>query len=290
MSTTTGTPPAAGDTTAATLTSDEHGNIELGKLTLAAEVIGQGTVAPPAVAEYALWLGDDALVLAQNLGWWISRAPELEEDIAIGNIALDLIGHARSFLSYAGSASGRTEDEMAYFRGEEEYRSAQLFEQANGDFAHTIARNFIAGCFQHALYERLQGSHDETLAAIAAKSIKEVDYHVDHATQWVLRLAGGTAKSRRRLIVGFADVWPYVDELFRDEPLNDELAGVAVRQSTLRPAFDTRVAAVFAEAELEVPVGFTATGGGRVGKHHETLGPLLAEMQVLARQFPGAAW
>lgn len=148
------------------------------------------------VAEYALRLGDDALILAQRLGHWISRGPELEEDVALGNIALDQLGHARSFLSYAGGALGedgaaKTEDDLAYFRREHEFRSAHLFEQPNGDFAATIARQFIVSYYQFELYRGLTESTDETLAAIAAKAVKEVDYHRDHSAQWVLRLAGG---------------------------------------------------------------------------------------------------
>lgn len=155
-----------------------------------------------AVAEYALRLGDDALILAQRLGWWISRAPELEEDVALGNIALDQIGHARSFLTYAARAWDKAEDDLAYFRGEDEFRSTHLVEQPNGDFARTIARQLVVSQYQFALYSRLVNSSDATLAAIAAKAVKEVDYHRDHARQWVLRLALGTEESRRRMIEG----------------------------------------------------------------------------------------
>ena len=182
-------------------------------------------------AEYALRLGDDALVLAQQLGMWIARAPELEEDVALGNIALDLIGHARSLLHYAGTATGRSEDDLAYWRDEPEWRNAWLFEQPNGDFAHTIARQLVGIRLPvRALRRRSRTSTDPTLAAIAAKAVKEVDYHRDHATQWVLRLAGGTDESRRRMIVALADTWPYVDELFVDDELVERLGaeGVAV--------------------------------------------------------------
>lgn len=242
-----------------------------------------------AVARYALALGDDALILAQRLGWWIARGPELEEDVALGNIGLDELGHARSFLSYAGLGLDSTEDRLAYFRDESEFRNRQLFEQPNGDFAHTIARQFLASYFQFELYRRLAESRDATLAAIAAKAVKEVDYHRDHATQWVLRLALGTEESRRRMIAGLGVMWPYVEELFTD---SDEVAlgGVAVLPSSLRAEFDRLTGAVLAEAELEVPVGFVATGGGRDGVHTEYLGPLLAEMQVLARAHPEATW
>jgi ring-1,2-phenylacetyl-CoA epoxidase subunit PaaC len=269
----------------------QHGDVEVDARTLDAELAGDlGQQASPETAEYALWLGDDALILAQQLGAWISYAPELEEDVALGNIALDLIGHARSLLHYAGTATGRSEDDLAYFRGEPEFRCAWLFEQPNGDFAHTIARQLIAAHYWYELYRRLTTSADPTLAAIAAKAVKEVDYHRDHATQWTLRLALGTDESRRRMTVALADVWPYIDELFQDDPLIDALADVAVPPSSLREPFDELVGAILAEAELEVPVGPNSSGGGRHGRHSEHLGRLLAEMQVLARQHPGATW
>ncbi|MEW1920607.1 1,2-phenylacetyl-CoA epoxidase subunit PaaC [Pseudarthrobacter oxydans] len=249
-------------------------------------------------AEYALRLGDDALILAQRLGHWISRAPELEEDIALGNIALDQLGHARSFLSYAGGAmvnddgSARSEDDLAYFRREHEFRSVQLFEQPNGDFAVTIARQFVVSYYQFLLYTRLTESKDATLAAIAAKAVKEVDYHRDHAAQWVLRLAGGTEESRKRIIHGFRIMWPYVEELFRDDDLTGRLAeaGIAVAPSSLKEDFDRLTGEVLTEAGLEVPDVPAAPGGGRQGRHSEHLGYILAEMQVLAREHPGASW
>ncbi|KGJ72462.1 phenylacetate-CoA oxygenase [Cryobacterium roopkundense] len=271
-------------------TDDVHGHAQVDVAILPDELIASASVASPDVAEYALWLGDDSLVLSQRLGSWISRAPELEEDVALGNIALDLIGHARALLHYAGSASGKTEDDLAYWRDEPEWRSLQLVEQPNGDFAHTIARQFIVSHFLFELYTRLRDSSDATLAAISDKAAKEVDYHRDHSVQWVLRLSLGTDESRRRMIVAFSDMWPYVDEMFRDEPLLDRLEGVAVRPSSLREVFDLAIAPVFAEAELEEPRGFIAQGGGRRGVHSEHLGLMLAEMQVLARAHPGASW
>jgi ring-1,2-phenylacetyl-CoA epoxidase subunit PaaC len=271
-----------------------HGDVTVDELTLAEEFTGadSGAVASADIAAYALRLADDALVLAQRLGMWITRAPELEEDVALANIALDLLGHARSLLHYAGTASGRSEDDLAYWRDEPEWRNAWLFEQPNGDFACTIARQLLASAYWLELYRALSGSADPTIAAIAAKAVKEADYHRDHAVQWTLRLAGGTDESRRRLTTGLADVWPYADELFRDDELVERLAaeGVAVRPTSLRAGFDEVVAAVLAEAELEAPQGFTAAGGGRSGRHTEHLGPLLAEMQVLARAHPGASW
>lgn len=243
-----------------------------------------------AVAEYAMRLGDDALILAQRLGWWISRAPELEEDVALGNIALDQIGHARSFLTYAARAWDKTEDDLAYFRGEDGFRSAHLVEQPNGDFARTIARQLVVSQYQFALYSRLVNSSDPTLAAIAAKAVKEVDYHRDHARQWVLRLALGTEESRRRMTEGLILTWPYVAELFEDDSLVQELEGTAVLPSSLRASFDVEISSLFAEADLGVPEVPAAVGGGRRGEHSEHLGYILAEMQVLAREHPGATW
>lgn len=255
--------------------------------------VSRGTAKPSEdVAEFALRLGDDALILAQRLGHWISRAPELEEDVALGNIALDELGHARSFLSYAGGFSGRSEDDLAYFRREHEFRSASLFEQPNGDFAVTIARQFVVSYYQFELYRRLVASTDATLAGIAAKAVKEVDYHRDHSAQWVLRLALGTDESREKMIHGFKVIWPFVDELFRDDELTGRLseAGAAPQPSSLREDFDRLTGEVLAEAELEVPNVQPTPGGGRRGLHSEHLGYLLAEMQVLAREYPGASW
>jgi len=270
---------------------DVHGDVSVDELRLSQELSGTGAIAASAdIAEYALRLGDDALILSQQLGAWISRAPELEEDVALGNIALDLLGHARSFLHYAGSYDGRSEDELAFFRDEPEFRCAWIVQQPNGDFAQTIARQFVVATFMFELYSALRASSDETFAAIAEKSLKEVDYHRDHAVQWVLRLAGGTEESRARIIRALGDVWPYVDELFRDDDLIDRLGAAAVRPSSLRAGFDGVVDTVFAEAELSVPAVMPSSAGGRHGAHATPLGHILAEMQVLARRHPGATW
>lgn len=283
-------PPAAQASSRGPL-SDTSPHVTVDELELSAELSGDiDAVATKPIAEYALHLGDDALILSQQLSAWIAHAPELEEDVALANIALDLLGHARSLLRYAGTADGRSDDELAYFRDEADFRSAWLFEQPNGDFAQTIARQLAASTYMFELYSALLHSHDSTLAAIAAKAVKEVDYHRDHAIQWTRRLAGGTAESRRRMLRAIADVWPFVDELFRDEPLHDELSAVVARPSTLRAGFDAAIAAVFAEAQIEMPVAPASSGGGRRGIHFPTMGPLLAEMQVLARQHPGATW
>lgn len=270
---------------------DIHGDVSVDEISLSQELSGTGAVAASAdIAEYALRLGDDALILSQQLGAWISRAPELEEDVALGNIALDLLGHARSFLHYAGSYDGRSEDDLAFFRDEPEFRCAWIVQQPNGDFAQTIARQFVVATYMFELYSALRASSDETFAAIAEKSLKEVDYHRDHAVQWMLRLAGGTEESRTRIIRAISDVWPYVDELFRDDDLIDRLGDAAARPSSLRPAFDRVIDTVFAEADVSVPAVMSSSAGGRDGAHATPLGHILAEMQVLARRHPGATW
>ncbi len=244
------------------------------------------------VAEYGLRLGDDALVLAQRMGEWISRAPELEEDVAIANIGLDLLGQARALLSYAGSLTGRTEDELAYFRTAEQFRCAHLMSLPRGDFACTIGRMLIVAGYQRELYRRLSDSSDPTLAGVAQKAVKEVTYHFDHARDWTIRLGDGTAESKRRMQNALHELWPYVAELFRTDDLERRLAarGVAVESPSLRTPFDAAIGPVLAAATIAVPSVPPAAGGGRRGAPSEHLGHLLAEMQVLARQFPGASW
>ncbi|WP_116115882.1 1,2-phenylacetyl-CoA epoxidase subunit PaaC [Austwickia chelonae] len=254
-----------------------------------------GPTPDEAVARYALRLGDDALILSQRLSWWVTRAPEMEEDIALANIALDLLGHARSLLTYAGSTWGRTEDDLAFFRDEDEFVCVHLVEVENGDFGQTIARQILVSLYQLGMYEALRGSRDAMLSAIAAKAHKEVEYHVDHAWQWVLRLGLGTEESHRRIQHGLEVVWPYVEELFADDELIDQLkdvdeGGVAVRPSSLRVDFDRRLGRLLSEAGLTMPEVPAARTGGRQGLHREAFGPLLAEMQVLARRHPGASW
>ncbi|TDC57026.1 phenylacetate-CoA oxygenase subunit PaaI [Jiangella ureilytica] len=245
--------------------------------------------------QYALALGDDALVLAQRLGEWVARAPELEEDVALANIALDLLGQARTLLTHAGEleGAGRDEDALAYWRDDRDFRNVLLVELPNGDFAQTMARQLVFAAYQYELYDRLRASTDATLAAVAGKAVKEVHYHRDHATQWVLRLGDGTDESRRRMVAGLDTVWPYVDELFDDggNPGPALVAeGVAVDPATLREPWTAYVGTVLAEAGLEPPAGAAPRGGGRRGLHTEHLGYLLAEMQHLHRTHPGATW
>jgi ring-1,2-phenylacetyl-CoA epoxidase subunit PaaC len=250
--------------------------------------------ATDAVARYAVGLGDDALVLAQRLGEWISNAPELEEDVALGNIGLDLLGHARGFLTYAGSAWGKTEDDLAYFRDEPEFRSRWLFELPNGqaglDFGFTVLRQLVASLYFGALYRRLAASADPTLAAIAAKAVKEVAYHAEHATLWTLRLGRGTDESHARMTCALGDIWPFVGELFEPDPTAAGLDGIAVGPESLHDEVLAGVTAVLEDAGLAVPDVPFARGGGREGRHSEQFGRLLGEMQVLARAHPGATW
>ncbi|WP_053206759.1 1,2-phenylacetyl-CoA epoxidase subunit PaaC [Jiangella muralis] len=236
--------------------------------------------------QYALALGDDALVLAQRLGEWVARAPELEEDIALANIALDLLGQARTLLSYAGEqeGEGRDEDALAYWRDDREFRNVLLVELPNGDFAATMARQLVFAAYQYELYDRLRAGTDDTLAAIAGKAVKEVHYHRDHATQWVLRLGDGTDESRRRMVAALDAVWPYAGELF--EPFD----GADVDPATLREPWTAYVHGVLAEAGLDVPEPTAARRGGRAGLHTEHLGYLLAELQHLHRSHPGVTW
>lgn len=261
-----------------------------GEAITAEEIAASGATADEATARYALILGDDALMLSQRLGAWVSRAPELEEDVALANIALDLLGHARFLLTYAGTAWGKSEDDLAYFREEEEFRSCRLVEQENGDFGKTIARQLIFSFYQHELYSRLVDSTDATLAAIAAKALKEVDYHQDHAAQWVLRLGLGTEESSRRMQSGLDSVWSYAEELFTDVEPIAELGDVAVLPSALRESTLNRLHQVIEDAGLSVPDMSGAHGADRSGRHSEQRGFILAEMQVLARRHPGATW
>ncbi|WP_125105794.1 1,2-phenylacetyl-CoA epoxidase subunit PaaC [Gulosibacter massiliensis] len=254
------------------------------------ELIQRDVKASEDVAQYALRLGDDALILAQRNLWWVARAPELEEDIALSNIALDLLGHARVLLTYAGSAWGKSEDDLAYFREEEEFRSLHLVELESEDFGRTIARQLVWAHYGFELFTRLSQSQDEILSAIAQKAAKEYDYHVDHAEQWTLRLGIGTEDANARLQAGLEHIAPYLDELFEDEELYDRLDGIAPRPSELREPVMSRVNSVLAEAGLTLPEVPQALTGGRRGEHRESLGYLLAEMQVLARKHPGASW
>ena len=243
---------------------------------------------------YTLSLADDALVAAQRMGEWITNAPELEEDVALGNIALDLLGQARALLTYAGEVegAGRDEDALAYFRDERQFRNVQLVERQRGDFAVTMARLLILATYQRELYSRLQLSADPTLAAVAAKAVKEVAYHRDHATMWVLRLGDGTEESHTRMQAAVDAEWRFVAELFDGSHVDAALvdSGVAVDPAHLEQPWAEYVHGVLAEATLTRPDVRPAVTGGRRGIHTEQMGYLLAEMQHLTRSHPGARW
>ncbi|RPK62338.1 1,2-phenylacetyl-CoA epoxidase, subunit C [Streptomyces sp. ADI96-02] len=233
----------------------------------------------------ALALGDDALVLSHRLGEWAGHAPVLEEEVALANIALDLLGQARVLLSLAGD-----EDELAYLREERAFRNLQLVEQPNGDFAHTIARQLFFSVYQHLLYERLAASAGE-FAGLAAKAVKEVAYHRDHAEQWVLRLGDGTAESHERMQKGLDALWRFTGEMF--QPV-EGIDAADVDWPALEAAWLSAVADVVQRATLTLPTGprsgAWAAGAGRQGLHTEPFGRMLAEMQHLHRSHPGASW
>jgi ring-1,2-phenylacetyl-CoA epoxidase subunit PaaC len=248
-----------------------------------------------AVATYALRLGDDALILSHRLAEWAARAPGFEEDIALTNIGLDLLGQARMLLTYAAEVegAGRDEDDLAYLRDERDFLNVQLVELVGvDDFALTIARQLLFSSYQWVQYEELRKSTDDTLAAVAAKAVKEVAYHRDYATQWTLRLGDGTDDSHGRMQDGLDRTWPYVAELFEMDDLVRDLArdGIAVDVAALQPAWDDTVDNVLREATLARPDTWQAPGGGRRGIHTEAMGYLLAEMQHLHRSHPGATW
>jgi ring-1,2-phenylacetyl-CoA epoxidase subunit PaaC len=244
-----------------------------------------------ALFRYALRLGDDALILAQRLSEWASRAPEIEEDIALTNIALDLLGQARALLNYAGTVegAGRDEDDLAYLRDERDFANVHLVEQENGDFAHTVVRQLYFSTYQLALYEELISSSDDVLAGVAAKAVKEAAYHRDYATGWTLRLGDGTAETHRRIQAAANRLWPFTAELFDGDEVEAKLVevGVAVDPATLRLRWARTISDVFASAKLEVPTSPWFSRGGRRGVHTDCFGYLLAEMQYLHGSHPG---
>ena len=242
----------------------------------------------------ALGLADDALVLGHRLSEWSGKAPTLEEDIALSNLGLDLIGQARFFYSYAGTieGSGRDEDQLAYFRDERAYRSLLIVELPRGDFAFTIARQLLWAAVMHPYYEAMTRSTDAELAGIAGKAAKEMAYHVRHAAEWVIRLGDGTAQSRRRIDAALDDLWGYTGEMFAMDAGERGLVdrGVAPDRAALQSTWTATLDRVFAQATLVRPQDRYMQSGGRAGQHTEHLGHLLAEMQVLARAHPGAKW
>jgi ring-1,2-phenylacetyl-CoA epoxidase subunit PaaC len=250
----------------------------------------------PSLAAYCLMLGDDALIYSHRLQQWTTRAPELEEETALANIALDLLGQARMLLARAGRAdgSGRDEDQLAFFRDVGEFRNVRLVERLDADFAELVARLLVFSAWRLALMGALTASADPVLSAIAAKGVQELTYHRDYAARWVVRLGDGTDISHARMQAGLAAVWPLVDELFTPHRVEVSLAGTAVDVRALRDEVDTVLDTVLAAASLArpdaVPLAGLAGGAGRDGLHTEDLGYVLAEMQSVARAYPGAAW
>ena len=248
------------------------------------------TVTETPLVLYTLRRADDALVLGHRLSEWCGHAPTLEEDMALANIGLDLLGQARSLYTYAAEveAAGHDEDGFAYLRDAPQYRNLLLLEQPNGDFAHTIVRQFFYSAFADPYWRAMMASDDATLAAIAAKSEKESAYHLRHSSEWLIRLGDGTDESHRRAQDAVDLLWPYTGEMF--EPDDASLAGIATDPHALQAGWLHTVNDVLSQATLPRPSGTWMHRGGRTGRHTEHLGPMLAEMQHLQRSYPGARW
>lgn len=243
---------------------------------------------------YLLRLADSPLILAQRLSEWCGHGPVLEEDLALSNMALDLIGQARLLLTHAGRVESRNrdEDQLAFLRVENEYRNLTMVELPNGNFGQTAMRNFLFSAYQMELWKRLQASSDAELAAIAAKSIKESTYHLSHSADWVVRLGDGTEESHQRMQAALDQLWPYTAEMF-DSDETDRAAhtdGIGVEPSTLEPGWQNTVSQVIGEATLAQPADTSFVSSGKSGRHSEHMGHLLGELQYLQRTFPGAQW
>jgi ring-1,2-phenylacetyl-CoA epoxidase subunit PaaC len=243
---------------------------------------------------YVLRLADTSLILGQRLAEWVGHAPALEEDLGLANIALDLIGQARLFLSYAGELEGRGrgEDELAFLRDASEFLNLTLVEQPNGDFGKTLVRQLLVAAFQLELYEALQASADARLAEIAAKALRETRYHLRYSASWVVRLGDGTPESHTRVQAALEELWPFTGELFAQDSVDAAMvaAGIAPPAAALKAGWSARIDAVLAEATLVRPGDSPFPWHGKRGVHTEHLGYLLAEMQFLQRAYPGAAW
>lgn len=244
--------------------------------------------------QYLLRIADTHLILAQRLAEWCGHAPVLEEDIALANMALDLVGQSRALLTRAGELDGRSldEDQLAFLRDERDYLNATLVELPRGDFAFTVLRNLFVATWAKLLWERLRDSSDTELVAIAGKAIKEARYHQQHAADWVVRLADGTQESRRRIDAALEQTWRYTAELFENDAVDEHARATALgpRRIDLHEPWLAEVAAVFGEAGLAVPGGSAFRSTGTRGVHSEHMGYILAEMQHLQRSFPGGVW
>ncbi len=245
--------------------------------------------------DYTLHLADNALIIGHRNSEWCGHGPILEQDIAITNIALDMIGQARNFYQYAAQLSGEgaTEDSLAYLRDAIDFKNNLLTELPNGDWAQTVLRQFFFSTYQYFLYQQLQNGADKQLAAIAEKSLKEVTYHLRWSSEWVIRLGDGTEESKRRMLDAIDEIWSYTGELFI--PVNFELLtigdGISIDLSMIKISWDKKVKAVFEEAILPIPADtIWMQSGGKEGKHTEQLGFILAEMQFLQRAYPNSNW
>ena len=249
---------------------------------------------PSSVFEYTLRLADNALILGHRLSEWCGHAPVLEEDLALPNMALDLIGQARALYAYAGEleGQGRDEDALAYLRDAGDFRNVLLVEQPNGDFAVTMVRQLLYASHAHPYFEALARSKDATLAAIAAKAVKEMAYHVRHCGEWTIRLGDGTDESHARAQAALDELWPFTGELFEVDALERRLIdeGIAVDSAALRSSWDRTIDDVLMQATLTRPRDGWMQGGGRAGRHSEHLGYILADLQFLQRAYPGAVW
>ncbi|HRI23330.1 MAG TPA: phenylacetate-CoA oxygenase subunit PaaC [Ferruginibacter sp.] len=242
-----------------------------------------------AFTDYILHLADSTLILSQRNSEWCGHGPILEQDIAITNISLDLLGQARNFYQYAAalSSNGATEDSLAYLRKEREFKNLLLVEQPNGDWGQTVLRQYLFSQYQYLLFEQLEHSSDEQLAAIAAKSIKETKYHVRWSSEWVVRLGDGTEESHARMLKAVEELWPYTGEMFI--PAEYEIS-FGVDLASIKKNWDEKVTAVLGEASLPLPEKVFMQSGGKTGTHTEQLGYILAELQYMQRTYPGAEW
>ncbi|HEX2541693.1 MAG TPA: 1,2-phenylacetyl-CoA epoxidase subunit PaaC [Caldimonas sp.] len=256
------------------------------------------TVSADPGVQYLLRIGDTCLILAQRLGEWCGHAPIVEEDIALTNMALDLVGQARAVLTRAGQLEAERggerhdEDQLAFLREERDFRNCTLVELPRGDFAVTVVRNCAVAVFLELLWGRLERSTDSELAAIAGKAVKEARYHREHAADWVVRLGDGTPESTARMKAALDHLWPYMAELFEADAIDEAAAasGLGPRWADLREPWNERMAAVLAEAGLAAPAERAFRSTGKSGRHSEHLGYILAEMQHLQRAFPGGVW
>ena len=252
------------------------------------------TVSETPLVLYVLRRADDALILGHRLSEWCGHAPAMEEDMALANMGLDLLGQARELYSYAAKVEGKDndEDKFAYLRDVRQYRNLLLLEQPNGDFARTMVRQFFYSAFADLYWRAMVKSGDATLAAIAAKSEKESAYHLRHSSEWMVRLGDGTEESHARAQTAIDDLWAFTGEMFEVDDNESALidAGVAIDPAGLRPQWLKTITAVVNEATLSLPKGGWMQQGGRSGRHSEHLGHLLSELQSMQRTFPGATW